>query len=240
MGGMSDHGLVFTCEHASRRLPAEVGSLGLSPVQRRSHIAWDRGAARLTRALAVAVRCPAVLGRYSRLVADLNRSPHHPRVVPSIAFGTPVPGNTRLTRSERAARIAAYHAPWREHAFDIIDRIARRSGGCTHLSIHSFTPRLHGSVRRADVGLLYDPGRARECRLARVLQAALTESGFLVRRNYPYRGTADGFTTWCRQRVQTARYVGIEIELNQRLVGLSGAQRRIVDAIASTLTADGS
>lgn len=236
---MSRPSLVLTCEHASRRFPAKLGSLGLSPTQRRSHIAWDRGAAHLTRALAVALPCPVVLGGYSRLVADLNRSPHHPRVVPSTAFGTPVPGNTRLTRSERAARVAAYHAPWREHAFSIIAQAAHHAAGCIHLSVHSFTPALHGSVRYADVGLLYDPGRLRERRLAGAMQDILTEAGFVARRNYPYRGTSDGFTTWCRRRLPAPRYVAIEIELNQRLVGLSGAQRRIVDAVASALIAHG-
>ncbi len=239
MGRVTRPSLVLTCEHASRRLPATLGSLGLDPIQRTSHIAWDRGAARLTRALAHALECPAALGRYSRLAADLNRSPHHPRAVPAVAFGTPVPGNADLTPAERSARIAAYHAPWRAHAYGIIERAARRPGGCVHLSIHSFTPELHGTVRRADVGLLYDPGHRRERRLAAIMRSLLGAAGFLVRRNYPYRGTSDGFTTWCRRRLPPARYIGIEIELNQRLVGRSGAQRRVVDAVAAALERQG-
>jgi len=229
---VSRRGLVLTCEHASRRFPRSVGSLGLSAIQRKSHIAWDKGAARLARALAAQLECPAVVGTYSRLVADLNRSPHHPRVVPKVAFGTRVPGNAALTSAERARRIATYHAPWRTEALRVIERATRGAGGCVHLSIHSFTPILHGMVRRVDVGLLYDPGRTRERQLANELESLLEARGFSVRRNYPYRGTSDGFTTWCRRQLPAGRYIGIEIELNQRLVGQPGVQRRMVDAVA--------
>ena len=237
MGPLTRPDVAVTCEHASRRFPTALGSLGLTAAQRRSHIAWDPGAASVARVLAAAWGRSPLLGGYSRLVADLNRSPSHPGAVPRVAFGVRVPGNASLSRAERARRIARYHAPWRQRALDMIGRVVAVGGGCVHLSVHSFTPMLHGIERRADVGLLYDPRRPRECRLVTSLRDRLIDSGFTVRRNYPYRGTADGFTTWCRRHFPPTRYLGIEIELNQRLAGRAGVKGRIVEAVTDALRA---
>jgi hypothetical protein len=38
----------------------------------------------------------------------------------------------------------------------------------------------------------------------------------VVRRNYPYRGDADGLTTHLRKRYPDGRYTGVEIEVNQK------------------------
>lgn len=43
-----------------------------------------------------------------------------------------------------------------------------------------------------------------------------------MRRNYPYLGRADGLTTHLRRALKTPRYLGIELELNQALLGLTG------------------
>ena len=45
--GASD--VVLLCEHASNFIPAEYDGLGLSPHELSRHIAWDIGAARVTR-----------------------------------------------------------------------------------------------------------------------------------------------------------------------------------------------
>jgi len=41
---------------------------------------------------------------------------------------------------------------------------------------------------------------------------------WITRRNYPYLGCSDGFTTWLRQRFPERCYVGIELEINQKHV----------------------
>jgi hypothetical protein len=46
----------------------------------------------------------------------------------------------------------------------------------------------------------------------------LEAPGLRVRRNYPYRGVADGFTTALRRRFPADLYLGIELEVNQRLL----------------------
>jgi hypothetical protein len=60
-----------------------------------------------------------------------------------------------------------------------------------------------------------------------------------VRRNRPYRGTSDGLTTHLRRRFAAKDYAGIELELNQALLGKKGEialLRAVADALR-TLTA---
>ena len=43
-----------------------------------------------------------------------------------------------------------------------------------------------------------------------------------VRRNYPYAGKGDGLTSYLRQQFSPAAYVGIELEINQKIVFAAG------------------
>ena len=105
--------VVLTCDHASHAIPERLGSLGVSQRYLRSHIAWDIGAASVTRgALPAARRRTAVLGGYSRLVVDLNRSLGDASAFPPISDGILVAGNVGLgsaAKAERATR--ALHRP---------------------------------------------------------------------------------------------------------------------------------
>ena len=53
-----------------------------------------------------------------------------------------------------------------------------------------------------------------------------------VRRNYPYLGRADGLPTATRRRWPQDRYIGFELELNQKRLG---EPRSIIAAIATSL-----
>jgi len=79
-------------------------------------------------------------------------------------------------------------------------------------------------VRRADVGLLYDPGRRGEVQLCARWKAALANMApeLRVRRNYPYAGRGDGLTCYLRKRFSPGVYVGIELEVNQKIVFAAG------------------
>jgi predicted N-formylglutamate amidohydrolase len=91
-----------------------------------------------------------------------------------------------------------------------------------HISSHSFTAELDGRVRGADVGLLYHPGRRGEaCARWKESLAALAPD-LRVRRNYPYAGKGDGLTSHLRLRFAPSDYVGIELEVNQRIVFAAG------------------
>jgi predicted N-formylglutamate amidohydrolase len=97
---------------------------------------------------------------------------------------------------------------------------------------------LDGVRRRPDLALLYDPARPLERALAvawvRVLERALPARA--VGRNDPYRGSADGLTTALRKEHPGARYLGIEIEVNQKHVGAGGRFAGwVADALVATL-----
>jgi predicted N-formylglutamate amidohydrolase len=115
--------------------------------------------------------------------------------------------------------------PHRDAVTESVARAIRRHRRVLHLALHSFTPVLDGQLRTADVGLLYDPQRQAESRLALALQRVLQETTDLrIRRNYPYRGNTDGLTTTLRRVFDPDNYVGLEIELNQALLVESGTR----------------
>lgn len=228
-------GILVTCEHASHRLPEEYGDLGLGRDGLRSHVAWDPGARPLARMLARGLSARHREGSYSRVLIDLNRSLHHPGLIPRRSFGVEVPGNRDLSREERAQRVRQYYEPYRQAVVSELTDLIHRRGHALHLSVHTFVPRLNGRVRRAEVGLLYDPSRRNESETAVELARPLRETGLHVRMNYPYRGTGDGLTTWCRRRWPGGSYSGLEIEVNQKVLAadrdISRLARILADAV---------
>src|SRR5690606_39328833 len=193
-----------------------------------SHRAYDAGAAEVAAALAERVGAPLFTGEATRLLVDLNRSIGHPRLFSELTRALPAAERTRI--------VERHYRPYRDAVERAVADAARR-GAVLHVSAHSFTPVLDGVERRADIGLLFDPRRAGEARFAAAWRAALRAvlpAGTVVRRNYPYRGVSDGFTTWLRKRFADDVYRGIELEVNQRRVG--GADwPAYVDALAASL-----
>lgn len=202
--------LLLTCEHASNRVPARWVHLFPEPsVVLTTHRAWDPGARDLARRLSSQLQAPLVLGRISRLLVELNRSLHHPRLWSEFS--------QKLPRSDRQWIVDHYYEPHRQSVREHIHRLARHRNTVLHIGVHSFTPVLHGQVRQTDVGLLYNPARPREAAFARHWQQSLANLGpqFRVRRNYPYQGKADGLVTWLRHEFSPSAYLGIELEVNQ-------------------------
>ena len=166
----------------------------------------------MARALARAFRAPLVTSTISRLVIDLNRSIGHPQLFSAETRVVPA--------AERERILARYYRPYRAQVERLVRQSVSRGRRVIHVSSHSFTPRLDGKVRRADVGLLYHPGRPGEADLSARWKAALAGIApeLRVRRNYPYSGRADGLTSYLRLRFPHGAYVGIELEVNQSIV----------------------
>jgi len=122
--------LLLLCDHASGALPAAYGTLGLPPHLLDTHIAYDIGAAHMTRALAAAFDAPAILGRYSRLLIDLNRGTDDPTLVMKLSDGSIIPGNRDAGAAEMARRVALFHAPYHEAITAEIQRIQARLPLC--------------------------------------------------------------------------------------------------------------
>ena len=110
--GRADAGLILLCDHAGNAIPPAYGTLGLPPEQLERHIAYDIGAAQVTRRLAAALGVPALLTRYSRLLIDPNRGADDPTLIMRLSDGAVIPGNRRLDDAERERRARLYYAPY--------------------------------------------------------------------------------------------------------------------------------
>ena len=170
----------------------------------------------MARALAAALEAPLVASTISRLLVDLNRSIGHPQVFSVATRGAPA-----MLRSKIAEQ---HYRPYRAQVERFVRQSVSRGRRVIHISSHSFAPELNGIARRADVGLLYHPGRRGEAELCARWKASLAAVApeFRVRRNYPYAGKGDGLTSLLRLRYPPGAYVGVELEINQNIVLAAG------------------
>lgn len=207
------HGVVLTCEHGGNRIPVEYRKLFAgSSAELESHRGWDPGTLQLGKEFARKIPAPLVAATVTRLLVDLNRSPHHRQVFSEYTRS--------LTEDQRQNILAKYYQPHRKLVVDKIQACIDTFGSALHLGIHSFTPQLHGIVRNADIGLLYDPQRTAEQEFCKCWIDKLRKNWpeLVVRRNYPYRGAADGLTTILRKTFLPGEYLGIELEFNQSII----------------------
>jgi predicted N-formylglutamate amidohydrolase len=219
--------LLLTCEHGGHRVPQQDRALFRG--KRRllaSERGWDPGALEVARRLARALDAPLIAATTTRLLVDLNRSPHNPAVFSEFTRGLP--------RKRRELLLARHHRP---HWDRVQAAVAAQHGRVLHLALHSFTPVWRGAERRFEVGILYDPSRRRERSLAHdwQRQLGLACPALRVRRNAPYRGNADGLTTALRTEFSPDRYLGLEIELNQRAISSPRGQREFATALVNSL-----
>ena len=207
-------GALILCDHADNRLPREYGDLGLPAAELRRHIAYDPGAAAVTRSLARRLGAPAVLSTFSRLLIDPNRGEDDPTLIMRLSDGALVPGNAVVQAGERARRIARFHAPYHAAIDAAIERALVSGMPPVIVSVHSFTPVWRGAVRRWHAGVLWD----RDPRIALPLIAALREEGDLVvGDNEPYAGA---LANDCMYRHASRRGLahGL-VEIRQDLIG---------------------
>lgn len=208
--------LVITCEHAGNVVPEGYEPLfvahgHLLP----THRGWDPGALTLAREMAERFAAPLYFEETTRLLVDLNRS-----------VGTPdlhSEATRHLTLRERRAILDRYYHPHRKIVEGAV-AAAAKDAEVIHIASHSFTPALNGVVRTADIGILYDPKRHGEVAFASAWFDALraADASLRLRRNYPYLGASDGIMQPLRRKLAPDRYVGIELEVNQRFVEAGG------------------
>ena len=203
--------LMLTCEHASNKLPAAFKKAVPADVLK-THRAYDIGACAVFREL-VKFAKPEFFceGKFSRLFVDLNRT-----ITNKSAFSEyyeAFEASDKAAAEKAKAQATAY---WQEYR-DAIEKFVESAQTVIHLGIHSFTPVLNGKVRSTDIGILYDPSRPQERAYANVIKDEIKRlyPALKVRFNYPYKGTSDGLTTTLRKKFGP-RYVGIEIEINQK------------------------
>ena len=216
VAGPLDAGVLLVCDHASNALPPDYGSLGLKPEALTRHIAYDIGAAELTRALARRLNAPALLSTWSRLLIDPNRGADDPTLVMRYSDGAIVPGNARIDAAEVARRRDRFWAPYRQKITGLVEAMLASGEPPALVSIHSFTPVWRGETRRWKVGVLWD----RDDRVAKPLLEALRAEpdlhGHGIGDNEPYDGALAGDTI---DAVATARgLANALIEIRQDLI----------------------
>ena len=223
--------LMLTCEHASNRLPAAFKKAVPADVLK-THRAYDIGAVQVFRKLVRFAKPEfSCEGKFSRLFVDLNRT-----ITNKSAFSEyyeALEASDKAAAEKMKAQATAYWNEYREIIEKFVERnIGKDSCGkgnkdsadkgaeIVHLGIHSFTPVLNGKVRNTDIGILYDPARPQERAYAQVIKDEIKRlyPAMKVRFNYPYKGCSDGLTTTLRKKFGP-RYVGIEIEINQKFFG---------------------
>lgn len=233
IAGADHSAYLLTCDHAGRRLPQQLGTLGLSEAELQMHIAWDIGAAGVTRALSRHLSAAAFLQRYSRLVIDCNRPLGVASSIAQQSEHVLIPGNQDVSPEEAARRAAAVFEPYHRR---IEQELARRkaAGQPTILiAIHSFTPRFMGADRQWHAGVLYQ----RDNRLGHALLRRLrAESGLEVGDNQPY-AVSDLSDYGVVQYGERLGILHVELEIRQDLIEAEPGQLAWAERLARLLPA---
>jgi predicted N-formylglutamate amidohydrolase len=214
--GRLDAGVIVICDHAANTLPPGYGLLGMPRESLERHIAYDIGAAWLTRRLARLLDAPAILSTFSRLLIDPNRGTDDPTLVMRLSDGVIVPGNARIDEAEISRRRQLYWSPYRNAIAQTVDAMSVIGASPAVVSVHSFTPAWRGVARPWKVGVLWDA----DPRLsAPLLQALALENDLLpeeIGENEPYDGALAGDTI---DDIATARGLpNALIEVRQYLI----------------------
>ncbi len=174
----------LTCDHAGRRMPERLGTLGLGTRDLGRHIAWDIGAEGVARRLSEILEATLILQPYSRLVVDCNRSPEAYDFIATESEGTTVPGNLDLDPAEVEARSREIYRVYHDVTEAALDRRAAHRLTTVLVAVHTCTDVYHGVSRPWHVGVLYD----RDDRFAHIMLDLLREHGELtVGENEPYK-----------------------------------------------------
>jgi len=229
---------VVSCEHAVNDVPREYAVLFAGHRDLlASHRGYDPGGLELGRRFARALGCNVHATRVTRLLVDVNRSLGHRALFSEVSRVLSVDAQKRV--------LERYYLPHRVRVESEVRSALSTGRPVLHLGVHTFTPVFDGVERTVDVGLLYDPRRDRECEFCLMWRSALQKRlpELQVRRNNPYRGCSDGLTTYLRRCLRTPRYLGIELEVNQRFPQGDRApwlhlQRELVASLGEVIAAD--
>ena len=209
---LSSPEFIISCEHAGNKVPPEYKSVfeGADEILD-SHRGWDPGSLELAQILAEETGSELFTYTFTRLFIEINRSIGHPKLFSEFTRS--------LSTSEREAVIDKYYWPHRNKIIEAIKRNTLQNRPTIHISVHTFTPILEGKERDFEVGLLYDPKRILEKDVCQTWKSQINEilPDFRVRMNQPYKGASDGFTTFLRKIFEKKWYLGIELEVNQKL-----------------------
>lgn len=222
---------LLLCDHAGRRIPRRLGTLGLGEHELRRHIAWDIGAAAVTRRLSALLDATAVLQPYSRLVIDCNRPPGSADSIATISECTPIPGNAALGRDDVAQRETAVFQPYHAQIRALLDARDARAQPSWLIAMHSYTPVYLDAARPWHAGVLYH----RDARMAQALRDLLRrEPGLIVGDNEPY-SVSDATDVAIPEYGEKRGLPHVELEIRQDLIDSDAGQQQWAERLARML-----
>ncbi len=230
VGENSPSSWVVTCDHARNTVPDFVngGTLGLPEDDMNRHIAYDVGAAGVTRHLAKLLQAPALLSNFSRLVIDPNRGEDDPTLVMRLYDGSIIPANRHISQSDIEDRLNTCYRPYHAAQANLLQ--ARKNP--ILLSIHSYTPQLRGRPKRPwHVGILHASDHRLTLPLINRLQR---EADLCVGENEPYGGHLEGDSV-DRHAIDHGRLNAL-IEIRNDLIETDAQQIAWAERLAPILT----
>lgn len=205
---------VITCDHAGRRIPRSLGTLGLGEAELGTHIAWDLGAAATAAHVGRALDAFLITQTYSRLVIDCNRPLGAPSSIVRESETTRIPGNEAVSAAEAERRASAVFRPYHERIVAELERRQREGVRTVFVAFHSFTPTFKNVARPWHVGILHQ----RDSRLAHALLELLRKDDALcVGDNQPY-AVSDATDYGVVEYGEKRGLLHVELEIRQDLV----------------------
>lgn len=223
--------VLLVCDHASRRIPDSLHNLGVEEQYLSSHVAWDIGAADVTRYLSRALQVPAVLAGYSRLVVDCNRQLDSSTAFPETSDGVVIPGNLKLDKNERQCRAEALYWPYHNAIRDQLAALESMGAAPAMVAVHSFTPVFSDAARPWHMGILWD----KDPRIAKQLLDSLRENtDYNIGNNEPYSGKhPHDFTI--DHHAEAGGLPNVSIEIRQDLIDTDSGAKQWADTLVAAL-----
>lgn len=211
---------VIAVDHASRRIPRCLATLGLAQSDLGRHIAWDIGALAVAQQVSEALDAPLVAQNYSRLVIDCNRRPGEPSSIPTISESTSIPGNLNISNEQVSAREREIFEPYHRHLGALLEERAVAGRRTILIVQHSMTNVFKGVRREMHTAVLYNKdSRFAQC----LLEALRSEAGLVAGDNEPYSGKEQiGYTL--PHHGESRGIPHVEVEIRQDLIQLPPGQ----------------
>ncbi len=205
--------VVVTCEHGGNKIPNEFSYLFKDRKDLlQTHKGYDPGALELAEGISKRMGDYFYFSQISRLLVESNRSIKNPKLFSEFS--------KNLNREVKREILEKYYFPFRNKAERLIKKLVSGGEKVLHISVHTFTPVFNNKIRNADIGILYDPKRKKEKDFALLFrnELLLFDNNLKIRFNYPYLGISDGFTSYLRTKFVQRKYLGIELEVNQKFI----------------------
>ena len=173
----------------------------------------DRSAVEIGKYISSSLRVPFCANPFSIELVDVTKD-----VKQRNLFGGPFP---KLPQETQKQLLSEIHEPYFQRVCTAIESLLDENDFVIHFSLRTFPLRSKGTIRRTDVGLLYDSSNTDEVELcADLVDDMWYRAPMLkVRRNYPRRGSEMGITRRLRKHFARRDYVGIELWLNRAWAG---------------------